>query len=99
MWPGTGEIDWVARLTTMMVSVDANRPTVTGASVVVSARLPTSQTKDVRAPATMDAMAPGVFAFFHHTAQKYAGRKALPSTEVAKMTMPNTVGGSYSATM
>ena len=63
----------------------------------MSARLPISQTNDVTAPMTMDAMAPGVFAFFHQTAQMKAGAKALLNIDVAKITMSNTAGGWTSA--
>src|SRR5699024_10899992 len=49
---------------------------------------------EAKVPTIIELMAPTVLAFFHHTAQIYAGTKADPSTDVAKTTMSKTPGGS-----
>ena len=94
----TGEMFCVTRLTNTMVTDDARIPADIGARVVGSARESIFHETAVAAPVTIEAMAPGVLAFRHQTAHTKAGAKALPRTDVVKITTNATAGGSASAT-
>src|SRR5699024_6622906 len=79
---------------TIMVIVEQTMPITIGSKPIPSVEPATSEITDAKVPTIIELMAPTVLAFFHHTAQIYAGTKADPSTDVAKTTMSKTPGGS-----
>src|SRR5690606_29337180 len=94
---GTGRYRCVPRLAATIVVVEHRIPITMGCNPVVADASASSQPTALTVPTTMDEMAPTVLAFFHHTAQTYAGTKALPSTVVENMTIAAIPGGLMAA--
>ena len=65
----TGYLAWVRRLTAIIAIVEETTPATIGAIHVYETTDKNSQKKATIAPVKIDARAPGVFAFFHQTAQ------------------------------
>src|SRR5690625_3917397 len=80
-----------------MAMVEVVIPMTMGSNPMPSVEPASSAVTEATVPRIIELRAPAVLAFFHHTAEIYAGTKAEPNTEVANTTMSNTPGGSVIA--
>src|SRR5699024_926899 len=94
---GTGWERCVSNDPRIIVIVEQAMPMTIGSNPIPSVEPVSSETTEAKVPTTIELIAPTVFAFFHHTAQIYAGTKADPRTDVAKTTTSKTPGGSVIA--